>query len=258
MNLTDNMKAKDISRVIEEFAPLSRQEEWDNSGFCIGSPEQEVHKVLVGFDCTPALIQEAVEVGADMVVTHHPLIFKGLKKIDPDTFGGSIVYGAIRNGIVVYSAHTNADKVIEGVSGLMASRIGLEDVELLDPDGLGVVGNLPDPMGGEEFVKFIKERFGLKALRCSAPVESVSRVAMCGGAGSSLIGMARQAGAEAYICGDVSYHNFFAENNFMVMDIGHFESEYDIVEKISSLLKEKLNTFAVQITRNNNNPVYYY
>ena len=114
------MKVKDIVEAIEQFAPLSIQEGWDNSGLCIGAPGDEVHGVLVGFDCTPELIDEAVEKGCDMVVTHHPLIFKGLKRIQGGDPVSDAVIKAVRAGVAVYAAHTTADKVLAGVSGAMA------------------------------------------------------------------------------------------------------------------------------------------
>ena len=208
------MRVRDITAALEAFAPLSLQEKWDNSGLCIGSPDQEVHGVLLGFDCTPELIDEAVECGADMVVTHHPLIFGGIKKISPDDPVGLTLLKAVRAGVSVYAAHTNADKVIDGVSGAMARRLGLRDIELLDRDGeatgLGAVGDLPEPMDARAFVDYVKSRFGLGNVRCSRlPEIPVQRVAMCGGSGSSLIGKALECGAQAYICGDISYHHFF-------------------------------------------------
>ena len=140
------MKVKDIINIIEEFAPLGIQEKWDNSGLCIGSPEDEVTSVLMGLDCTPELVDEAIACGADMIVTHHPLIFSGLKKISSDDLVGAAVIKAIKAGISIYAAHTNADKVIAGVSGAMAAKLGLENVTILDEDGegtgLGVVGDL--------------------------------------------------------------------------------------------------------------------
>ena len=111
------MKVRDIIKVIEDFAPLSIQESWDNSGLCVGSPDDEVTSVLLALDCTPDLVDEAVACGADMIVTHHPLIFSGLKKISPDNMIGEAVIKAIKAGICIYAAHTNADKVLEGVSG---------------------------------------------------------------------------------------------------------------------------------------------
>jgi dinuclear metal center YbgI/SA1388 family protein len=258
------MKVKDIIKVIEDFAPLSVQEGWDNSGLCVGSPEDEVNGVLLALDCTPELVDEAVACGADMIVTHHPLIFSGLKKISPDTQVGRAVIKAVRAGVSIYAAHTSADKVMAGVSGAMARRLGLVDVEILQKDGedtgLGVVGNLPQPLSSDDVVMFVKERFGLKVARVSRPLEGkVSRVAMCGGSGGSLIGQARRSGAQLYISGDISYHNFFAEDGFMIMDIGHYESEIGIVDILFSLIKKNFPTFAVRITQNiNSNPIYYF
>lgn len=256
------MKAKEISSVIEEFAPLSFQERWDNSGFCIGSPEQEVHSAVIGLDCTPMLVDEAVRCGADMIITHHPLIFGGLSKISPDTNIGYIIYKAIKNNIVIYSSHTNMDKVLEGVSGQMAHRLGLNNVEILEKgeygEGLGVIGDLSEGMEDVEFAKLVKERFSLKCLRCSKPAgKVVRRVALCGGSGKSLIPKAVSAGADVYVSGDISYHDFMTEDGFFLMDIGHFESEIDIVGRISDILKEKIPTFAVRLITENNNLVYY-
>ncbi len=258
------MKVKEIISAIEEFAPLSIQEGWDNSGLCVGSPEDEVTSVLLALDCTPELVDEAVACGADMIVTHHPLIFKGLKKISVEDPVGEAVVKAIRAGISIYAAHTSADKVLAGVSGAMAARLGLKNVRILDEDGegtgLGTIGDLAVPMTAEEAVDFVKERFSLKAMRTSRPVEGmVSRVAMCGGSGGSLISAAKAAGADLYISGDISYHNFFTEKDFMIMDIGHYESEIEIVDILFSLIKKKFPTFAVRITQNvNSNPIYYF
>ena len=220
------MTVKDVTDVIERFAPLTIQEGWDNSGLCIGSPDAPVSSVLLGLDCTPELVDEAVECGADMIVTHHPLIFSGLKKICPEDKVGEAVIKAVKAGISVYAAHTSADKVIAGVSGAMAARLGLRNVEILEEDGegtgLGVVGDLPEPLTAEEAVRLVKERFALKAMRASRPVEGrISRVAMCGGSGGSLIKAAMKSGAQLYLSGDISYHNFFTRDVFMIMDIGH-------------------------------------
>ena len=258
------MKVKDITGIIETFAPLSIQESWDNSGLCIGSPEAEVKSVLLGLDCTSELVDEAIACGADMIVTHHPLIFSGLKKITPEDPVGETVMKAIAAGISIYAAHTNSDKVLSGVSGAMAARLGLQNVQILDEDGdgtgLGVVGDLPEPMTADELVAFVKDRFGLKAMRTSRLLEGrISRIAMCGGSGGSLIGAAMDSGAQLYISGDISYHNFFTRKGFMIMDIGHYESEKEIVEILFSLIKKNFPTFAVRITQNiNSNPIYYF
>ena len=258
------MKVKDIISVIEEFAPLSLQESWDNSGLCIGSPEDSVSSVLLGLDCTPELVDEAISCGADMIVTHHPLIFSGLKKISTEDKVGEAVIKAIKAGISIYAAHTSADKVIAGVSGAMAARLGLKDVAILDEDGdgtgLGVVGNLPEAMAAEDVIRLVKDRFGLKAMRASRPVDGmIERIALCGGSGGSLIKAARRSGAQLYISGDISYHNFFTEDGFMIMDIGHYESEIEIVDILFSLIKKNFPTFAVRITQNiYSNPIFYF
>lgn len=253
------MKARQVADIIEEFAPLCIQESWDNAGFCIGSPEAEVKGIMVGFDCTPALIEEAAASGCNMIVTHHPLIFKGVRKINPDTFLGSAIVSAIKHDMVVYSAHTNADKAADGVSWIMAAKLGLTGIEPLGEDGLGTIGVLPEAMDCKAFIEKVKKTFNLPVVRCSRPLEKpVRRVAMCGGAGGSLIEEAEAKGADAYLCGDLSYHCFFTDADFMLLDVGHYESEIDIVDKLFGLLSEKIHTFAVRKTQNNNNPVYYY
>ena len=259
------MRASDIISAIESFAPLSIQESWDNSGLLVGTPDQDVNGVLIGFDCTPALVDEAVSCGADMIVTHHPLIFSGLKKISPDDPTGLALIKAIKAGIAVYAAHTTADKVIGGVSGTMAARLGLKNIRVLDEEaegiGLGAVGDLERPMGSEEFIKFVKSCFGLSVVRSSHPIDiPVDRVAMCGGSGSSLIGKAVEAGARAYICGDISYHHFFTPKDFMLIDIGHFEGEVEICQVLFSVIRKKFPTFAVRtsVKLESANPVFYY
>jgi dinuclear metal center YbgI/SA1388 family protein len=257
-------KVKDVTKVIEEFAPLAIQEKWDNSGLCIGSPDAPVSSVLFGLDCTPELVDEAIECGADIIVTHHPLIFSGLKKISPEDMVGEAVIKAIKAGISIYAAHTNADKVIAGVSGAMAAKLALQNVEILSEDGegtgLGVVGELPEPMTAQQMVAFVKERFGLQAMRTSKLIDGeIKKVALCGGSGGSLISAAKAAGAQLYLSGDISYHNFFTPEGFMLMDIGHYDSEIEIVDILFSLVKKNFPTFAVRITQNmHSNPIYYF
>ena len=259
------MRVGDIVSVLEDFAPLSIQEDWDNSGLIVGSAEQEINGVLIGFDCTPDLVDEAVACGAGMIVTHHPLIFGGLKRISPDDPTGLTIIKAVSSGIAIYAAHTTADKVIEGVSGAMARRLRLKDIKVLDEEndnvGLGAVGELENPMDSKVFIEYVKECFHLSVARCSRPIDvPVKRVAMCGGSGSSLIGKAMEAGAQAYICGDISYHHFFTPKNFMLIDIGHFEGEVEICQVLFSLLRKKFPTFAVRTSSKleSANPVFYY
>ena len=258
------MKVKDITAVIEEFAPLSVQESWDNSGLLIGPPDDEVTGVLVGFDCTPELVDEAVSRGCNMVVTHHPLIYKGVKRISGQDPVGAAIIKAVRAGVAVYAAHTTADKVIGGVSYDMASKLGLVNVSFLEPDaadaGLGCVGEFPVPMTSEEAMKHVRKAFGLAVIKHSKPVSGlISRVAVMGGSGGSEIAAAMASGAQLYVTGDISYHNFFTPDGFMVMDIGHFESEVGIVDIFLSKIRKIFPNFAVLKSQvlERGNPVQY-
>lgn len=257
------MKVKDIIAAVEEFAPAEVQEGWDNSGLIIGSPEDDAAGVLVAFDCTPETVDEALREGCGMIVTHHPLIFKGLKRITPGDPVCDAVIKAVKAGIAVYAAHTSADKVLGGVSFAMAEKLGLRDVEILSKDsdetGLGAVGNLPEPLAAKDFIALLKKAFGCAVVKCSAPVDGlISRVALCGGSGAEFIPAARERGAQAYVSADISYHNFFTPQGFMVADVGHFESEVEITDILFSKLKKKFPNFAVRISTVMHNPVYYF
>ena len=260
------MRAKEIASIVEEYAPLSFQEAWDNSGFCVGDPEQEVTGVLIALDCTPDLVEEAVQAGLNMIVTHHPLIFGGVKQITPDNSIGKTIIKAIKNDVVLYSAHTNADKTKDGVSWQVAEKLNLKNTKVLSPDfaleegvGLGVVGELPASVDVHDFIDIVKHRLSLDCIRTSGLVDkAIYRVAICGGSGKSLIREAIKSGADVYISGDISYHDFFCEKGFMIFDIGHYESEIEIVKKINALIQKKLPNFAVRITSRNNNPIQYH
>ncbi|MDP3453612.1 MAG: Nif3-like dinuclear metal center hexameric protein [Bacteroidales bacterium] len=258
------MTARDIISILEEFAPAGIQEEWDNSGLMVGDISREIDSVLLALDCTPEVIEEAGERGVKMIVTHHPLIFKGVKSIGADNILGRAIMSAIKKDIIIYSMHTNIDKVPGGVSSLMAGRLGLINVQILESEdngatGLGVIGDLEEEMSVRDFIKVVKESFSLNIIRSSKErVKKIKRVALCGGSGGSLINRARLSGADVFISGDISYHNYFCEDGFMVMDIGHYESEIDVLNLLMSVILKKIPNFAVHISEKNNNPIYYH
>lgn len=252
------MKAAELVLPIEAFAPLQGQESWDNCGFSVGDPSREVKGALLALDCTEQVLDEAIEQGADLIITHHPLIFSGVKQITPHTNVGRIITKAIQRNIAIYAAHTNIDKVANGVSGLMADKLKLSNRMFLTETGLGMIGDLPRAVSFGELAERVKLCFPLDKLRTSAPlVELVTRVAVCGGSGRSFMKDARRMGAQVYITGDITYHDFYCEQGFAVMDIGHYGSEYDIVGLFAKILCEKFPTFAVSISRENNNFIYY-
>jgi dinuclear metal center YbgI/SA1388 family protein len=253
------MLAGDLVAPIEQFAPVCMQEKWDNCGFVVGDASLDVSKALIALDCTEAVIDEAIQIGADIVITHHPLIFGGVKKISTSNWLGRIIYKAIKNNIVIYCAHTNMDKAAGGVSGLMAEQLGLKNVSVLTEDGFGLVGDLEDGIECEKFVGELKNKFMVENIRSSEPLkEKIYRVAVCGGSGKSFIGEAMKSGAQAYVTGDITYHDFYCERGFMVFDIGHYASEYKVVDLFAEILCKNFPTFAVSKSNRNNNPIYNY
>ena len=263
------MTAQEVAAIIEAWAPLSIQEEWDNTGFCVGSPQACVKGVITCLDVTPSVMEEAIALGANMIISHHPLIYNELKQLCEQDEVARMVAMAIRNNLVVYSAHTNADKAVAGVSWLMADVLNLQDIEILNPDkqseskapcGMGIIGNLPVPQEVHPFLKTVVQKFSLfciKTSRITVPV--IRRVAACGGSGSALIPKALERGADIFLSGDISYHHFScADGKMIIADIGHYESEIGIVSKLTQLLSKKNLNFAVSISKNSSNPINYF
>lgn len=252
------MKIREITDAIEAYAPLDLQEEWDNSGLQVGSLDDDVKGVLLCTDVVEPILDEAIERGANLIISHHPLIFHGLKKIDGSTYISRIVARAIKHDITIYCAHTNMDSAVGGVNYKMASKLGLTDVEFL-PCGMGVIGNLAEEVEALDFLKQVKAVFEVEKLRYSGRVDrKVKRIAMCGGAGSSMKADAIAQGADVFITGDCKYHEFMGdENRIILADIGHWESEHYTKEIFLSIISKKNPTFAVDFARNERNQLNY-
>lgn len=230
------MKTAELIRRMNATFHPECQENYDNSGFLIGDPECTVTGVLTALDLTEAVAEEAVAKGVNLIVTHHPVIFGGLKHITPDTTAGRIVLRLVKSGVAVYAAHTNLDNLKVGVNGILAANLGLEECRILrpqagDPDiGAGLIGTLPHPVPTAQFLAMVKELLHLPAMRVGVGALDiraiVRQVAICGGAGSFLIGDAITARADVYLTGDLKYHDFQkAERQLVLADIGHYESE---------------------------------
>ncbi len=259
------MKIKEITAVLESFAPLGWQESYDNSGLVVGRPDDEVHRALLAVDVTEAVLDEAEREGCDLVVTHHPIIFHPLKRFNSSTAVERCVERAIRRGIALYACHTNLDSAPDGMSRRLAERLGLGAIRLLEPSekgegvGFGVVGELPEPLPTLDLLRRIKERLRIGAVRYSDPAApTVRRVALCTGAGASLIGAARAAGAELYLTADLKYNDFMTPDGALtVADIGHFESEYVAIDLLFDVLSKNLRTFALLKSGASRNPINY-
>jgi dinuclear metal center YbgI/SA1388 family protein len=363
------MKIKEICSFLDDAIPLSYQEDYDNAGLQVGDSETEVHSALLAIDVTEEVLDEAVEKGCGMIISHHPLIFSPLKKITGRNPVERIIAGAIKNNITIYSAHTNLDILGNGVSRKMAEKLSLKNVRVLSPlndkllklvtfipeghtekvreavfaagagvtgnydncsynvsgygtfrgnenatpfagvkgklhqekeirfetimlshrketvikalltshpyeevaydiyqlenqysgAGLGCTGELPVPLSGRDFLLKLSGVFDAKGIRHSAVTEKIiSTVALCGGGGIGLLGDALKCRADAFVTGDVRYHDFFkAERNILLADIGHFESEKFTTEILYDLIIKKFPTFALRFSETNTNPINY-
>lgn len=247
------MKIKEIISFLEKKYPLAWQEDFDNSGLQCGNPENEVSGVMVCFEMSDHTIDEALNKGANMVISHHPLMLKsGIRQVSPINRVGRIICRAIENKMVLYSMHTNMDSAPTGVNDLFAKKLNLQNVSVLAPTalnevGLGRVGDLGKPMKTIDFLQWVKEVLGVSVLKYyGSDDKNIRRVAVCGGSGSSLIRDALAAGADAYISGDIKYHDFHLPDHKMIIaDLGHLETEHFVKEIIYNELKENFTNFAV-------------
>lgn len=364
------MKIKDIVASLESLAPLSLQEGYDNAGLITGDEKADCKGILVSLDATEEVITEAKIKGCNLIVSHHPIVFSGLKRITGKNYVQKAVISAIKNDIALYAIHTNLDNIVNGVNGRIADEIGLKNISVLAPKGdllkklytfvpvahagkvrqaifdaggghignykecsfnsegvgtfkggagtdpyagkpgelhnenetkvevifpawlegrilknllaahpyeevaydivklenrfpsigSGIIGELEKPLDESSFLRSIKEKFGLRVIKHTRLLNrEITKVALCGGAGSFLISSALAAGAHIYITSDIKYHEFFDANDKMVIaDIGHYESEQFTINLLQEFLEQKFPTFAVLKTEVNTNPVRYF
>ena len=260
------MKIKEIVSALERFAPLPLQDGFDNAGLQIGLTEAEATGALLCLDVTEAVVDEAIALGYNLIVSHHPLIFKGFKSITGKDYVERCIMKAIQNNITIYSAHTNLDNAQGGVNFKIAQKIGLKDVQVLDPKmqgevvaGAGVVGELPEPETETDFLKRIKRLFEVGCVKHNRMNgRLIRKVALCGGSGAFLLPKAVELGADVFITGEVKYHDYFYyENRILVTEIGHYESEQYTKEIFYSIIREMFPELEVEITRVNTNPIKY-
>ena len=363
------MKIKEITNFLEGYAPLHYQESYDNSGLIVGDANAKVEGALITLDCTEDVVDEAIAINCNLVITHHPIIFTGLKKLNGSNYIQRTVIKAIRNDIAIYAIHTNLDNVHNGVSAKIAEKLGLENCRVLAPksdllrqlvvycptknaeelktalfnNGAGAIGNydqcsfssvgkgtfranencnpfvgqvgeqhkedeqrieviypkfkerevlnamnlahpyeevahqiyvlenkhqlvgsgiiseLKTPVNTEQFLMDIKEKMQTDCVRYTPAVkQEIKCVAVCGGSGSFLLKNAIAAKADIFITADFKYHEFFdAENNIVIADIGHYESEQFTKDLIYDLLVKNFTKFAVRLSKVNTNPIKY-
>ncbi len=254
-----------ISKIIEEFTPLKLQESYDNSGFVVGDPSTVVTNILVAVDVSEEVIEEAIAIGAEMIITHHPIIFNPIKRLTSSNYVERCVMLAIKNDIVLYAAHTNLDSVQNGMSWRLGEILGLKNMTVLastaaDPNvGFGVVGYLDAPQVTMEYIEYVGRQLNCSMLRYSDIVSPTCQsVAICTGSGGSLIAEVQKADVDLYVTSDLRYNDFMSPSgNFTVVDVGHYESEYCAIDILIDILSKKMINFAVHKSRCTRNPINY-
>ena len=243
----------DILKFIEALAPRSMKMDWDNVGLLCGSKTAGVTKILVALDPFEGVCQEATEIGAELIVTHHPLIFQAPKAITDDTSIGRCIMLLCRNGISAINAHTNLDQVPGGVNDVLAARLGLENVEIINPkDGIGLLrcGEVAEqPL--EAFLSAVKENLGCEGLRYADGSKSVHKVAVGGGACAGELREAVNAGCDTFVTADVKYNQFWDAHDLGInlIDAGHFHTENPVVAVLADKLAAAFPEIQVEISK---------
>ncbi len=259
------MQIRQIIGALEDFAPLALQDSYDNAGLQIGlTKDAETSGVLLCLDVTEEVIDEAISLGCNMIVSHHPLLFSPLKSISGRNYIERCVVKAIKNDIAVYAAHTNLDSARGGVNYKIAEKLRLQNIEWLEPKegldaGEGIIGKLPETMSKTDFLKLVKDTFGVNTLRYNDWAgQTISRVAVCGGAGNFLIPAAIRKGCDAFFTGEIGYHRFFGhETEILLMELGHYESEKYTIEVLREIIRKAAPNTPLYETLKKTNPINY-
>lgn len=257
------MKVKDVIVALERFAPLPLQDGYDNAGLQVGLTEAEVSGALLCLDVTEEVLDEAVRLGCNLVVAHHPLMFHPLRQLTDATSVERCVRFAVNNDISIYAAHTNLDNAFGGVSFEMANHLGLTAIEFLQPQsadsGSGVVGFFVEPMSPADFIQRLKQVFGVECVQCNQMLSRpISKVALCGGSGDFLLPQAIAMRADAFVTGEMHYHQYFGhEQQLQIAVLGHYQSEQYTIQLLQRILAHDLPSLPVCLTSLNTNPIHY-
>jgi len=250
--MASSLPLAELVASFEQRWPLSHAEEWDAPGLITGNGSQRVSKVLLSVDVTAETVKAAIDGGFNLLLAHHPYIMRGVKALAEDTVKGAVLARAIRAGLAIYAAHTNADVVENGVSHVLATRLGIQDSTALVPLGLAVgsgrIGTLPDTITLGEFALAVARALPATAtgVRVSGDYDQpVNRVAVCGGAGDSFIGSVAAAGADVYVTADLRHHvvQDVREQAGLnggapaIIDVSHWASEWLWLEQAAAELR---------------------
>ena len=271
-----SVKIYQVVDALEHYAPLPLQEGYDNAGLQVGLTEAvEVSGALLCLDVTEAVVDEAIRKGCNLIVSHHPLIFRKLARISDENYVQRTVRKAIKNDIAIVSMHTNMDAAKGGVNFKIAEKLGLRNLRFFGGEkeidgvkgGEGVIGEITDEtdalhadgIAADDLVLLLRQRFGVECVQCNQLLRRpIRKVALCGGAGSFLLDAAIAAGADAFITGEMHYHEFFGhEQEIQICVIGHYQSEQFTSEIFRSIITEKCPGVKCEISEINTNPIIY-
>ena len=265
------MIIKDVTNYLEKLAPLNDAEDFDNVGLLIGDYQTKVHRILITLDTLEVTIDEAIEKECNLIISFHPIIFSGLKHLNGSNYVERVAIKAIQNNIAIYAMHTALDNAFDGVSAKMCEVLGLTNRQFLIPNptkniGMGMIAEFDSEMTQKDFLQLLKDTFHAKGVRHSKITDrKIKKVALLGGSGAFAIDYAKNLQADAYVSADFKYHDFFkAENEILLVDIGHYESEQFTKNLLMDYLSKKFSNFApaldnsnIFLSENNTNPINY-
>ncbi len=250
-------KVFDFYNFINKIAPFETQESWDNSGFLVGDGEKEVKKVLLALDVTEPVLREAEEKGAQLIISHHPVIFGALKEFHPK----NIAFLAAEKGIAIISAHTCLDIAEGGVNDCLAKALGLKNVVKVDDgEGLMRMGELDNELSCGDFVRYVAEKISVGGIKYTPTDKMIKKVAVCGGSGGDLYPFAMNAGADAYVTANIK-HNLFIEmrrDGFCVLDAGHFCTENTVIAPLAEKISEEFRDAEIIVSEASEDPARYW
>lgn len=240
------------AEVMNRIAPRALAEEWDNPGLLVGSFDAPVEKIFVSLDVTDEVVEAAVDFGANLIVAHHPIIFRAVKNFRTDLPLGKKLATLIKNDVAVFAAHTNLDSATGGVNDVLAEKLGLLDVQNFGDEeiSLGRIGRLQSKMTARDFALHVKKSLNAEFVRLvDAGDFEIERVGLCSGAGSEFISKAKFYGAQAFVTGDLKYHEAQSaiENKIHVVDAGHFATEFPIVHALAEILRAEFERLDYKI-----------
>ena len=262
-------KVKDIIKEMEKFAPKFLKEDFDNVGLMVGDKEKEVKKILLALDCTLEVIEEAKNNNIDLIITHHPLIFRKPSSITTDTLQGKKIIELIKNDINLYSSHTNLDSAEDGLNETIMNILGFDQSKVIEvhknsrdgkKEGLGRIVSLDKEILLEELISKVKEKLNISGVKVVVGKSTVSKLAVINGSGQDFFEKAVKMGADCIITGDTTYHyaSDYKEMGISIIDAGHFASEWLVYLNVINKIKTIFEDVEILISEKTEDPYKFY